>query len=384
MTNLYVAIVPRNVTREMTSFNSTSFIELMHASSTNVVVKPMSVNLKLALLTMAFVALVENVCLCTIILSTTHLRKKVMFLFVVSLTMTQVIVVGVLLPLHCFFRHSFIYGYVTAFAIMSYTTNLSALTRDRYVAMTTPFHYREIMTKKKAGMLIAICWLTSSFVQLLPVIWGSRHNAIHKIYLSVLLVVYFILPLVYIVYVYIVILKEMWRMFRRDKNARRMWSNYHSAEDRRQSELSVTTTDCRKKSVSAATDNRRKTVVFLKYLGFRGSVSSESGLQYNTSDIALLAPLNLPIRRRRLRLFRDLQMFLVFTMIFLTYAMTWFPVMYLTMLGVIDRPDLAPKSLSASSIFFIAFNALVDPIIYGIGLKEVRRLIVKSISKTRC
>ena len=66
----------------------------------------------------------------------------------------------------------------------------------------------------------------------------------------------------------------------------------------------------------------------------------------------------------------------VFAAVTVTYVITWFPVIYMTLLEVIERKDLEPKALKLISAFMIGVNSVTDPLIYGLCLKDVRKQIL--------
>merc|ERR1719494_309873 len=68
--------------------------------------------------------------------------------------------------------------------------------------------------------------------------------------------------------------------------------------------------------------------------------------------LSLTATLSIDSSRRQQykNAFKDLQIVVVFILIMVTYALTWVPVIYMTVLGIIDRVDLIPRSLQDNSI----------------------------------
>ena len=78
---------------------------------------------------------------------------------------------------------------------------------------------------------------------------------------------------------------------------------------------------------------------------------------------------------------RELKASLPFGIVTLTYMLTWIPVVVMTFNVVINRPDLTPPSLAIFSIFAIGFNALIDPLLYGLLLHSFRKVIVRTMKK---
>ena len=57
----------------------------------------------------------------------------------------------------------------------------------------------------------------------------------------------------------------------------------------------------------------------------------------------------------------------------MTYILSWFPVIYMILLDVLERNDLVTAVLKHVSTILIAINTLTDPIVYGLLLKGVRK-----------
>ena len=320
------------------------------------------------LLSFAFLALLLNVALMAVILSDRNLRRKTMYYFVLSLVFSQVVMVCVVLPLCCFHRSSFVHNYITALTVMAYISNLCVVTKDRHVAMTEPLRYRAIMTKKRGIIYIISCWISAAVIQVLPIFYhSSNHQDIaHKVFLSMLVLIYMVIPLPYIAYMYTSITIQAWRMFRKGPGSkslivrkRRKYKN-HSALEQLDQLLQYT-------------------FQFNTLLAYQ---------KQNTTIVALfsrLPPVKFVQDKKAAckKPLKELQIALVFIMICLTYTVTWMPVMYMTVLQIIGKPELEPPSLSDNSIFLIAFNAIADPLLYGLGLKEVRRVILKKMGRRK-
>lgn len=328
----------------------------------------------IALLTMAFIAFLENGFLVFVILSCNKLRKKVMYYFVLSLTSTQLLVVTMVLPLHCFYITSPIYGHATALTIMAYMGNLCALTHDRYVSVMSPLIYRTIMTKRKTLIQIIFCWMSAAIIQMLPVFWDKTDVQYVRVYQYLTVVVYFVIPLPYIVYAYSRIMRQVWKLFR---------VNYAEGPIKSLSDTSL------KKSLMLESMNR-----LLAYTMEMPTIISPHTPRRDVDRTRSI--LQIPDdrgsedrsgdKRRKqvfINLLKDMQIVIVFILVCLTYVVTWIPVMYMTILEVMGQLYLEPESMTLISIFLVAFNALVDPVLYGLGVREVRKAIATFIKKWR-
>ena len=89
-----------------------------------------------------------------------------------------------------FFKISFTFMYCS-------NANLFAMTMDRYIAVTRPLRYVELITKKVIFGLIAAAWVMPFLLFLLPAIFSYNHNLRYTMFVEVSRVIIFqIFPLV--------------------------------------------------------------------------------------------------------------------------------------------------------------------------------------------
>jgi len=136
--------------------------------------------------------------------------------------MTQILTDCVVIPLYCFALTSIVYSYVVAFVVISYVTNLLALTLDRYFAIKFPLRYRGIMWRGRCIRVILACWVISTFVQILPVFWNNsdHQHILHKVYLSTITIVFLLLPLCIVIFAYVSIFIEVVSITQKEKKRR--------------------------------------------------------------------------------------------------------------------------------------------------------------------
>ena len=81
----------------------------------------------------------------------------------------------------------------------------------------------------------------------------------------------------------------------------------------------------------------------------------------------------------------ELKASIAFAMVALTYMFTWLPVVYMTSLGVlqINKSELLPDFLIVASVYTIGLNSMIDPLLYGLLLKDFRRAIKRTIIRKR-
>lgn len=96
------------------------------------------------------------------------------------------------------------------FTTTSTVLHLLVVTLDRYVAIVHAIRYHTIVTRSRASLAIFIIWALSLFVSLiqlsLPLVNHAEDDNTTVIYLLATLVVFFVLPLIVMIYSYISIL----------------------------------------------------------------------------------------------------------------------------------------------------------------------------------
>jgi len=64
-------------------------------------------------------------------------------------------------------------GTLTSFNMLASTMNLILIAADRYLAIKRPFHYNEIVTKRRIRLAILIGWIFTFILVLLPFTWNN-------------------------------------------------------------------------------------------------------------------------------------------------------------------------------------------------------------------
>ena len=125
--------------------------------------------------------------------------------FVLSLAVADMCVALTLFPLfgHNFLGLTFDTTHAGTFFKISFTflycsnANLFAMTMDRYIAVTRPLRYVELITKKVIFGLIAAAWVAPFLLFSLPAIFAYNHNLGYTMFMEVSRVIVFqIFPLV--------------------------------------------------------------------------------------------------------------------------------------------------------------------------------------------
>ena len=319
------------------------------------------------LMFLSIIGVTTNLLVCMAVLSVPRLRQKIVNCFVVSLCCTQILVDGIVIPMFCFAVDHFIYNYVVALAVISYITSLLSLTFDRYLAVCYSLRYRGLMWYSRAVRLIILCWILSFITQILPAFWNERHFPIlHKTYLSFIALVFLFIPLCLVIFAYAAILKDILRLARKEKNDR-LNQLSRKNHDKRVSQISETLTEITEMYelqplnkvvvVNENTDIKRK----------NRSISLR-GISYSCTRKTAM-----PVSSYRKETKTTLLLLLVGSL----YGATWIPVLFMTILQIFDREDLIPEQMSIVSILIMAINSIIDPILYGFCMKDIRKQIKK-------
>ncbi|XP_057312347.1 dopamine D2-like receptor [Hydractinia symbiolongicarpus] len=497
------------------------------------------------LLALCSIALIENIFVCFMILNYRRLRTATN-VFIFGLCTTNVLCAGVLLPTHSMIPNSLADKFLTLIVILTYINNLTAVTFERYIAISRPLRYHQIITKKRAVRIIIFCYIEPLIYCVLPFAWEVRvDTVIHKVYVTFTLALFLITPLVFILGVYAKVCHTTHKFFKKhsklivtseNNSGSELWeeakflcclhksklrdddddsNSDNDDDDKFDDELSLSDKDSpiipKKlndenrnglKSVSRSQngvthkfngcnhankngemckngdtsnpiiypisdlvdiyehesapgdflrDNKRKisrqrslgylegcnrninnkrkpslvssktndTILVMttssirkneyvvkKYplqssISFEGSsilpkkiltrhdsVLSEARKKQNYYQKRRSSTLRTSTRswvsfnNKAKQMLTELKASLAFALVVLTYMFTWLPVVYMSLLEVIGRTDLIPVTLTALSTYTIGLNAMVDPLLYGIMIKEFRQTI-KSIMRKR-
>ena len=108
----------------------------------------------------------------------TAIRQKQTNKFVISLAFCDLLVAVIFVPCHELFHNSIqkviplpIAGYIASLATLGSLWNLAALTYDRFVAIFDGLRYEEVMTDKKATLLMIGIWVSDFAITFLPLSW---------------------------------------------------------------------------------------------------------------------------------------------------------------------------------------------------------------------
>ena len=163
------------------------------------------------------IAFLSNIFVCYLIITVQRL-KTATNVFIFSLCVCNLMVAGALIPVYCYCQESLVYRYVVLITVVTYIGNLTAVTYERWYSITYPLHYDSVITETRAIKITIVAWIVPLSYCLLPLIWHSDDTAfIHKIYICGTLVVFLLLPLLFILYVYIKVCMEIKKMYELNK-----------------------------------------------------------------------------------------------------------------------------------------------------------------------
>lgn len=122
--------------------------------------------------------------------------------FVVSLAVSDILSGGVFMPTSVLVPGSRVNNHVSMVVIVSSTLNLSAVAFERYLAVVKPLSYK-VVIKNWFRRLVCLVWGVAIFMSVLPAFWDANvESLIHKVYLSCAVILFLVLPLVFILFVY--------------------------------------------------------------------------------------------------------------------------------------------------------------------------------------
>ena len=287
------------------------------------------------------------------IITSVKIRRKITFIYVINLLFAQLLLSTVTVPMYCFAPHHVLYPYVTALTIIAYTLNLCTVTYERYLAICKPYRYSEKVSYSKAVKNSILCWIVAAVVQLLPIFWQHHDQGemIQRVYLSVTLLMFFIMPLIMIWLAYGQITCEIYRLSKASDTVTNIVVK---------SEPAITT---RGSSVDECTPLAKK---------------KSSSLRQRKSYLASFSN-RINISRPR----QEFQLAAVFLAAAIASNITWVPVIMMVFLQIIGRADLEPENLSRIHIYLLVINANLDPLIYGMFLKPLRNRLFESVFTRR-
>ena len=189
------------------SFNTTatlSLISVPHVHSPAVVV---------SLMVSCVIAITSNTSVCYLIISVPRLRTPTN-VFILSLCLCNICVSGFLIPMHCFSMNTLAYQYIVLITVLTYIANLTAVTYERLFSITKPFRYKTEMNKVRAAKISLVAWVVPLLYCILPILWRSDTTIlVHKVYIMGTLILFLIIPLLFIFFVYVKVFIEIKRMY---------------------------------------------------------------------------------------------------------------------------------------------------------------------------
>ncbi|XP_020917036.1 melanopsin [Exaiptasia diaphana] len=153
------------------------------------------------LLVLSGLVVATNVAVCWLVIARRVLRTYTNG-FVVSLAVSDILSGGIFMPVAVLRPLSTFRGHVAMMVIVSSTLNLSAVAFDRYLAVVRPLAYKSRIETSFIRIVVAV-WGASGLMSVLPVFWKADETLlVHKVYLSCAVILFLVLPLVFILFVY--------------------------------------------------------------------------------------------------------------------------------------------------------------------------------------
>jgi len=73
----------------------------------------------------------------------------------------------------------------------------------------------------------------------------------------------------------------------------------------------------------------------------------------------------------------------VFLAVVIIFVLSWLPIIYMTTVGIVSRPDLSPVALQTVSLFTVALSSLANPLLYAFMKEDFRREFMKRSTQRR-
>lgn len=271
---------------------------------------------------LSLLVVVTNSCVCLLVYLHAKLRSYTNG-FVVSLAVSDILTGALLLPLYISVPDLPETGYIVCAILLTGVANVCAVTLDRYLAITKPFIYYDVMTRHFVKFIVG-SWVLPLVISIIPLIWNSHLGLAHKIYLFLLQGLGVVVPYIFVCIAYYLIFHEARHIVRRL---------------RRESSLS-----------------------------WRNHEDNNKGRK-NSNDVA-----------------SEAKVAKMFALIAISFILSWMPVLYLTsVMSAVDKPglvdELSPLWLRDFSLFTVALGSMVNPVIYSFFKPDFRSIIKRMLRK---
>ena len=154
-----------------------------------------------------------------------------------SLSISDLLVALIFVPVYIaeHYINITVSGHFIAYILLASVFNLSAVTYERYIAITRPLEYRVIVTRRKVSSLLCFAWVFPLFISLIPLAWDADEKTVyHQVYLILVVVLFIMVPSCSVVWVYICFMRIV-RQFNNRSHARASAGNrcgrYHAGKE---------------------------------------------------------------------------------------------------------------------------------------------------------
>ena len=168
---------------------------------------------------LGFVSAALNILVCSMVYFDRKLRTTTNY-FVVSLSIADLLVSVVFIPVDIaeHYTKTKSGGYFVAFILLASIFNLCAVTYERYIGLTRPLQYKQIIDCRKLCIVLLVSWISPLLLALLPLAWAANsETALHKVYLGIIIGVFIIAPCTVMVCIYIRLLRTIRRYLLRNR-----------------------------------------------------------------------------------------------------------------------------------------------------------------------
>ena len=248
--------------------------------------------------------------------------------FVCALACGDFLVGAVLLPL-ILAGPGLSSNYVILFTMSNTMMLTCACAYDRYIAITSPLHYRTRLTRSKVYIIISICWIVPMIIASLPKFWiRTKYDVLkecHRIFMACFIFCV-VVPILAQIFVY----SEIFMIARRHVRAIRR------------------VTGLPPQPRSNPTEKRRNSSIAHEFM-------------------------------------QEVRFAKQFASVAFTFILFWIPICYINIVdNILLRPEFMPNWIVEISFYCMWFSSIFNPILYGMFQRKFRQTVSSWFKCCKC
>ena len=307
-----------------------------------------------------------------VVLSTVRQLRSVTNLFVISLSVSDLLVGLLVIPINFFVPTSMFYGYTTCIysgsatltLCLAHIANIFTVTIDRYIAIMDPLKYPVRVTRRRAMAAVAVVWTFAVVLGLLPVFgWRAvqstctRGETYSSYYVVVVVCSGFVVPVWGTGVLYWRILAEARRHARlhRGMCASSFCMEQHKCCEHQGHKRQRLHSEEQQDEPLKKSHTPRPFAMIARSLSFaRNQPAEETGVT----------------RKKK---------FVTVALMLVYFELSWLPVFVSMLIDVFINPLWLPAWVHRVIGMLAFINCAMDPIIYGYRNNDIRQAIVNMV-----